>query len=132
MKNDMEFTFNHQGKEYKIEIGDCGERGVRIAVNGKEFLFDAAKDLTEVAPVAQAAMPKRPLGAKEVAAPLAGTISEISVTAGDIVSAGQKLLTLSAMKMENEILSEIDGKIKEIKTAQGQKVAEGDILIILV
>jgi len=36
------------------------------------------------------------------------------------------------MKMENEILSEIDGKIKEIKTAQGQKVAEGDILIVLV
>jgi biotin carboxyl carrier protein len=36
------------------------------------------------------------------------------------------------MKMENEILSEIDGKIKEIKITQGQKVAEGDILIVLV
>jgi biotin carboxyl carrier protein len=127
----MEFSFTSGGKEYQIKIDDRGERGVRVAVNGKEFCF-GADDAVETVSVAQAAMPKRLLGAKEVAAPLAGTISEIAVGAGDIVSAGQKLLTLSAMKMENEILSEIDGKIKEIKIAQGQKVAEGDILIILV
>jgi biotin carboxyl carrier protein len=127
----MEFSFTSGGKEYQIKIDDRGERGVRVAVNGKEFCF-GADDAVETVSVAQAAMPKRLLGAKEVAAPLAGTISEIAVGAGDIVSAGQKLLTLSAMKMENEILSEIDGKIKEIKITQGQKVAEGDILIILV
>ena len=127
----MEFSFTSGGKEYQIKIDDRGERGVRVAVNGKEFCF-GADDAVETVSVAQAAMPKRLLGAKEVAAPLAGTISEIAISAGDIVSAGQKLLTLSAMKMENEILSEIDGKIKEIKIAQGQKVAEGDILIILV
>ncbi len=127
----MEFTFTGGGKEYQIKIDDCGERGVRIAVNGKEFCF-GAQNAVEAAPVAQTAIPKRSLGAKEVAAPLAGTISEIAVAAGDIVSAGQKLLTLSAMKMENEILSEIDGKIKEIRITQNQKVAEGDILIVLV
>jgi len=127
----MEFSFTGKGKEYQIKIEDCGERGVRVAVNGKEFCF-GADTAVEAAPVAQTAMPKRLLGAKEVAAPLAGTISEIAIRAGDIVSAGQKLLTLSAMKMENEILSEIDGKIKEIKITQGQKVAEGDILIVLV
>jgi biotin carboxyl carrier protein len=127
----MEFSFTSGGKEYQIKIDDRGERGVRVAVNGKEFCF-GADDAVETVSVAQAAMPKRLLGAKEVAAPLAGTISEIAISAGDIVSAGQKLLTLSAMKMENEILSEIDGKIKEIKITQGQKVAEGDILIILV
>ena len=127
----MEFSFTSGGKEYQIKIDDRGERGVRVAVNGKEFCF-GADDAVETVSVAQAAMPKRLLGAKEVAAPLAGTISEIAIRAGDIVSVGQKLLTLSAMKMENEILSEIDGKIKEIKIAQGQKVAEGDILIILV
>lgn len=127
----MEFSFTGKDKEYQIKIEDCGERGVRIAVNGKEFCFGADAAIETVS-VAQAAMPKRSLGTKEVAAPLAGTISEISVNAGDVVAAGQKLLTLSAMKMENEILSEIDGKVKEIKIAQGQKVAEGDILIVLV
>lgn len=127
----MEFSFTGGGKEYQIKIDELGERGVRVAVNGKEFCF-GAQSAIEAAPVAQSAIPKRLLGAKEVAAPLAGTISEVAVAAGDIVSAGQKLLTLSAMKMENEILSEIDGKIKEIKIAQDQKVAEGDILIVLV
>ena len=126
----MEFSFTGRGKEYQIKIDDCGPRGVRIAVNGKEFCF-GAESTVEAAPVARAAMPKRLLGAKEVAAPLAGTISEITVNVGDIVSAGQKLLILSAMKMENEILSECDGKIKEIKVTKDQKVKEGDVLIVL-
>lgn len=125
----MKFNLNHRNQNYQIEIIDQNGE-VKIAVNGKEFAF-AESATAGIAPVAQAAIPKRDLSKKEIFAALAGTISELSVKTGDIVKAGQKLLTLSAMKMENEILSECDGKIKEIKVVQGQKVKEGDILIVL-
>ncbi len=125
----MKFSFTNRNKDYQIEIADQGE-GIKILVNGKEFFY-GGKDAQEAPVVAQTAIPKRDLSQKEVRAVLAGTISEICVAAGDIVAAGQKLLTLSAMKMENEILAETDGKVKEIKVVSGQKVAEGDILIIL-
>ncbi len=126
----MKFTLTNQGKEYQIEIDDRGQRGVKVAVNGQDFLF-GAENAVDALPVAQAAIPKRDMSNKVVCAPLAGTISELNVKIGDIVKTGQKLLTLSAMKMENEILSECEGKIKEIKIAKDQKVMEGDTLIIL-
>jgi biotin carboxyl carrier protein len=125
----MKFKFNNQGKDYNIEIVEQ-QQGIGIIVNGKEFTYKEQNQLPVVA-VSQAVLPKRDLSAKEVRAVLAGTISELSVNPGDIVKAGQKLLTLSAMKMENEILAECDGKIKEIKITKGQKVKEADILIIL-
>ncbi len=125
----MKFNFNNQGKDFEVEIFDQ-ETGIKITVNGKEFAYDE-KAAVEVVAVPQATMPRRDLNTKEVRAVLAGTIAEINVKSGDIIRTGQKLLTLSAMKMENEILSEIEGRIKEVTVAKDQKVKEGDILIIL-
>ena len=127
--NTMKFKFNNQGKDYDIDITEAGGQTV-ITVNGKEFLFGGTRE-KQVAAVPQTIMPKRDMSSKEVRAVLAGVITEISVKAGDIVKTGQKLLTLSAMKMENEILAECDGMIKEIKVVKDQKVKEGDIMVVL-
>jgi biotin carboxyl carrier protein len=125
----MKFKFNNQGKDYEVEIAGQVE-GVKITVNGKDFLFNDL-EVAQVAAVPQTMIPKRDLSSKEVRAVLAGSISELSVKPGDIVKLGQKLLTLSAMKMENEILAECDGMVKEVKIAKDQKVKEGDILITM-
>jgi len=125
----MKFNFNNQGKNYSVEIAET-EKGMKVTVNGKEFDY-GADEIATVAAVPQAVLPKRDLSSKDVRAVLAGVITELCVACGDIVKTGQKLLTLSAMKMENEILSECDGKIKEIRVAKGQKVKEGDVLIVL-
>jgi len=125
----MKFKFNNQGKDYEVEIAGQAE-GVKITVNGHDFLFDNL-EAAQVAAVPQTIIPKRDLFSKEVRAVLAGSISELSVKPGDIVKLGQKLLTLSAMKMENEILAECDGMIKEVKITKDQKVKEGDILITM-
>jgi len=124
----MKFTLKNQGKDYSVEIVEI-EKGTKVIVNGKEFNYGSGEIVTVAVP--QAVLPKRDLSSKEVRAVLAGAITEICVVCGDIVKVGQKLLTLSAMKMENEILSECDGKIKEIKVIKDQKVKEGDVLIIL-
>ena len=125
----MKFKFNNFGKDYDVEIAEL-DQGMKVTVNGKEFSYaDEGEIQTVVVP--QTALPKRDLSSKEITAVLAGTISELSVMAGDVVKPGQKLLTLAAMKMENEILAECEGKIKEIKVAKDQKVKEGDVLIVM-
>lgn len=126
----MKFQFNNQGKDYQVEIIE-EETGIKINVNGKDFSYNEGRN-AEVAAVPQTTMPRRDLNAKEVRAVLAGTITELSVKPGDIVKVGQKLLILSAMKMENEILAEAEGKIKEVNVAKDQKVKEGDVLVTLV
>jgi biotin carboxyl carrier protein len=125
----MKFNFSNQGKEYEVEIIQT-EQGMKVVVNGKEFFYEG-DGASQVAAVPQVVLPKRDLTSKEVRAVLAGVISEINVAAGDIIKPGQKLLTLSAMKMENEILAVCEGKIKEIKVTKDQKVKEGDTLILL-
>ncbi|MFA6375963.1 MAG: biotin/lipoyl-containing protein [Candidatus Paceibacterota bacterium] len=127
----MKFNFNNQDKAYEVEIIDQNDQVMKVVVNGKEFLYGAEESVA-IAAVPQAVLPKRDLSSKEVRAVLAGVITKICVACGDIVKPGEKLLTLSAMKMENEILSECDGKIKEIKVAEDQRVKEGDVLIVLV
>jgi len=125
----LKFKFKHHDKEYDVEIAKTNGQ-TKIIVNGKDFIFGEKQEL-QVAAVPQTMIPKRDLATKEVRAVLAGTISEINVDIGNIVKPGQKLLTLSAMKMENEILAECKGKIKEIKITKDQKVKEGDTLITL-
>ncbi|MHB1405678.1 MAG: biotin/lipoyl-containing protein [Desulfitobacteriaceae bacterium] len=84
-------------------------------------------------PVA-AANPKQHAVRKEsggVSAPMPGVITEIHIRIGDLVSTDQPVLILEAMKMENEILAGKNGEIKEILVESGQKVAAGDLLIVI-
>jgi len=63
--------------------------------------------------------------------PLPGTITEILCNVGDTIAIGQKVLTLEAMKMENNIESDKAGTVKEIKVTKGASVMEGDVLIVV-
>jgi len=60
-----------------------------------------------------------------------GTILDIKVTEGQAVKAGEILLILEAMKMENEIVAPADGTVKAIHTSKGTSVSSGDALITL-
>jgi len=64
-----------------------------------------------------------------VEAPINGTVLDIFVSESDKVKQGEILITLEAMKMENEIISPKDGKIEKIAVKKGSKVDTGDILI---
>jgi biotin carboxyl carrier protein len=58
-------------------------------------------------------------------------ILDIVVKVGDVVKMGQKVLLLEAMKMENVINADHDGKVLEIKVAKGDSVLEGvDLMVI--
>lgn len=123
----MKFKLKFRKKEYEVEISEIGNQ-TKIKVGEKEFLFGERKREIELA---QPLLPKRDLSKKEIVSPLAGIVSEIFVKEGDFLKRDQKVLLISAMKMENEIVSEFEGKVKEILVKKNQSVKEGDILIIL-
>ena len=68
---------------------------------------------------------------KEIKAPMPGMVLEINVMEGQEVKEGERLLILSAMKMENSILIHADGKIKKINIVAGQAVDKGQVLMEL-
>ena len=72
---------------------------------------------------------EEPITGKVVEAPMPGNIFKILVKPGDVVSKGQNVLVLEAMKMENNITSDYAGKVKRILTQEGKSVTAGAKLI---
>ena len=70
-------------------------------------------------------------GDKVVRSPMPGRVVKVLVSKGDSVEAGQGLLVLEAMKMENQINAETSGTVREIRVAAGDAVGTGDILAVI-
>ena len=70
-------------------------------------------------------------GANNIEAPIAGKVLEIRVKPGDMVAKGQTVAVIEAMKLENEIQSAYDGKVKEIVVQVGSDVRNKDVMIVL-
>ena len=71
-------------------------------------------------------------GTGEIRAVIPGLIVGIKVSKGQKITAGDVVIVLEAMKMYNDIESEIDGKISEILVSEGDKVAKNQLMIRLV
>ncbi len=70
-------------------------------------------------------------GRQQVTAPMPGKIVRVLVAAGDAVEAGQGLLVVEAMKMQNEIRAPKSGKIERVFVSEGQAVSAGDPLVVV-
>lgn len=68
---------------------------------------------------------------RTLTAPLPGKISRVAVRPGDAVQAGDTLLVIEAMKMENEFKASGAGTVAEVRVAAGQAVNAGDVLIVM-
>jgi biotin carboxyl carrier protein len=75
------------------------------------------------------APPKHFDSTKNIISPMPGSIVSVSVEEGQSVSEGQELLIVEAMKMQNIIKSEIEGKVKKVNIKPGQSVAVDELLI---
>ena len=89
----------------------------------------APKAAPAPAPAAPAAAPSA--GARRVESPMPGTVLDIKVAAGQAVSAGDVLLILEAMKMENEICADAPGTVDVVAVTKGAAVNTGDLLVSL-
>ena len=116
------------------------ERKTTVEVNGKRF--DVKMWVPETIGVAATPSAKKPRraagggaggggGNGTITVPMQGTIVKIEVEVGQEVEAGQTLLVLEAMKMENQINSDVSGTVAEIKVAAGDTVGGGDTVVVI-
>lgn len=106
----------------------------KVKVNGKvyEVELEAVEERTGSIEVKQEA--KKEVvseGSNEILAPIAGKVLEVKVNVGDIVSKGQTVAIVEAMKLENEIQSAFDGKVKQILVEKGSDIRNKDVMIVL-
>jgi biotin carboxyl carrier protein len=126
-----QYNITVNGKTYEVAVEEVG--GAPSApVFSASAAPRAASPAPKAAPAPVAAPAPAPAGGEEmVSAPMPGTILDIKVTEGQAVKAGDTLVILEAMKMENEIVSPSDGIVKGIHTTKGTSVSSGDALITL-
>jgi acetyl-CoA/propionyl-CoA carboxylase biotin carboxyl carrier protein len=121
-------------------------RHTTVEVNGKRFEVDlwVPESAGAAAPAAGAVKPRRArrtaggsgasggaVGSGHVTVPMQGTIVKVLVEVGQTVEAGEPIVVLEAMKMENQIAAERAGTIKEIKVSPGDTVGGGDVVAVI-
>ena len=123
----MKYLVTLNGKTYEVEV----EHGEAMLLSEYDAAAPAGK--TPAAPAAPAAPAPAPVvaGGESVNAPMPGNIVKINVKAGDAVKAGDVLVVLEAMKMENEIMAPRDGTVAQVVTQKGAKVETGSPLVVL-
>lgn len=120
------FKVSVDGREYEVVVEEYGEKDTGI--KKAEEPTPAAAPTPKAAPRPAV---KAPENAKEIKAPLGGTILKVNVKEGDRVNSGQILMTLEAMKLENEIVAPIAGIIRGLNVSPGTTVEVGQTLTFI-
>jgi glutaconyl-CoA decarboxylase len=128
----MKYKVTLSGRTYEVEVKD----GQAILVDEYEATAAApvAAPVAAPAAAAPAAAPAAPAitGAGEaVNAPMPGTILKVNVQNGQAVKAGDVLVVLEAMKMENEILAPKAGTVTQVAVQKGSNVDTGAPLVVI-
>lgn len=95
----------------------------------KTFIVDGDKYRTRLSKKYTLRKPYQPADPKKIMAFIPGTIKKVLVIEGARVTKGDQLLVLEAMKMNNTMLSPVDGKISTILIKPGQTVSKSQLLI---
>ncbi len=118
-----------EGKTYEMDVELIGGDGaVKPVAKKTESVSAPAAPAAVSAPAAPAKQAQPEAGSGTVVSPMPGTVIKIVKNVGDEVKAGELVLILEAMKMENEISAPVSGKIAAINCASGAAVNGGDIL----
>ena len=151
------YLYKVKGVDYEVEIAEVEGNIAKVNVNGIPFEVELQKPINAAkhptmnhpkveAPKLQASAPAQPSSASTAApqpsavntangmpvkAPLPGTITDVKVQVGQQVAVGDNLLTLEAMKMQNNIEAENAGKVIAINVKPGDTVMEGTVLMTI-
>ncbi len=128
------------GEEAELKV----RRDVDVEVNGKKFSVALYVPESQLAPVAggPAAKPRPKRGGSsaggagaagsgKIAVPMQGTIVKVNVEVGQAVAAGDAVVVLEAMKMENNVAADVDGTVTAVNVESGQSVAAGEVVVVI-
>ena len=128
-----EFIIDVHGETYRVDItgvsvkGD-GKRHFYLSLDGmpEEAVFESLNSYSGASGGSQRKQASQP---GHVTTSMPGNVVDVLVQVGDTVKAGQAVLVSEAMKMESEIQAGIDGTVKSVNVAKGDRVNPGEILI---
>ena len=144
---DGRYTVAIDGKPLEVDLFDGGRDFVSLLIaghsheaglekHGTGFTVVLADDVVTVE-LAEAARGEGPVqkrlvsGPTRVIAPMPGRVLRVQVSPGDLVPAGQGLVVVEAMKMENELRAPRAGHVLEVAVREGQAVETGALLVVL-
>ncbi len=116
------YSLIEEGRQWEVSVDEKGAHGFDLLVGGALFHLEAEDERS--GRLAQATKVTAS-GPQAVTAEMPGKVIKLNKAVGDSVSAGEGVVILEAMKMENEIPSPIDGRIREIAVAEGDTVESG-------
>ena len=125
----MKYKITLKGRTYEVEV----ERGEAMLLDEYEAAAPVPSAPAAPAPAAApaAAAPAAVSAGTKVDAPLPGNVLNVKVSVGQAVKAGDVLVIIEAMKMENEVAAPCDGVVKQIVADRGAVVATGDTLLVI-
>jgi len=131
------FKFKIHGNNYNVEIKNVEGSTVKVEVNGTCYKVELEQEVkaTKTPKLMRSSVKThKPLnkvesGAFKINCPLPGTIMSVNVSNGDTVKKGDILLIYEAMKMENKVLAEKDGVIKNIRVKTGDSILQDELLL---
>ena len=126
----MKYKITLNGKIYEVEV----EETDAVITNISDYITPAPAAAPAV-PAASGSAPAAPLTSMaegvKVLSPMPGIILSVNVQVGQHVKAGDVLLVLEAMKMENEIVAAADGVVRQVFAQKGSTVDTDAVLVIL-
>jgi biotin carboxyl carrier protein len=115
------------GHSLEVRVEESG-LGLRVHAGGEEFraeVIDPRQWRRQRGNAAEAE------GRQQVVASMPGKVVRVLVKTGDAVEAGQGLVVVEAMKMQNEIRSPKTGKVERLRVSEGQAVNAGEVLVVI-
>jgi acetyl-CoA/propionyl-CoA carboxylase biotin carboxyl carrier protein len=124
---EREFTVEVDGKRFEVQLE---ERGAPALDLGAVETGDTARP-EQAGPGDDGDDGATSAAGEEIAAEMQGTILEVNVATGEEVAAGDVVLVLEAMKMENDVVAESGGTVTEVAVEEGDSVDMGDTLVVI-
>ena len=125
-----EYLLLHGGRVYECSVGPVAEAGGarEVSVGGRAYGVRLAdpKHLRGAGPAGA-----HDAGRVQVRAPMPGKVVRVLVEAGQAVEAGQGVVVVEAMKMQNELKSPKAGTVAELRAEPGATVNAGDVLAVV-
>ena len=120
----MKYVVTLNGKNYEVEVNECEAVVTNIS---DAVAAPVAAPAPAAAPAAQAVSAE----GTTIPSPMPGSILSVAVSVGQAVKAGDLLMVLEAMKMENDIVAPCDGTVKQVLVSKGSTVNTDDILVVI-
>lgn len=135
------YKFKISGQTYEVEVGEFDGTNATVLVNGTSYQVEMQSEEKRMKTPVLARKPvvnkpgegeiKKAAGAGtyKINSPLPGTIKKVNITVGATVKAGDCVMIMEAMKMDNNVMADKGGTVKAVNVKEGDAVLQGDTLV---